>query len=106
MGRSAACLTLLHRASLGSHTKRIMNISSLHKATWLGATVVAAGLLGAAGCSSSSSSSPGASASATPANKTPSVRQIAFGSTLRHTFKQNGTGATTTGSLTQPDDIV
>ena len=82
-----------------------MNISSLHKAIWLGATVVAAGLLGTAGCSSSSSSSPSASAS-TSAPKTLTVKQIAFGTTLKHTFKLNGTGAATTGSLTQPDDIV
>ena len=83
-----------------------MNISSLHKATWLGATVVAAGLLGMAGCSSSSSSSPSANASASPASKSIAVRQIAFGTTLKHSFQPNGTGATITGSLTQPDDIV
>jgi hypothetical protein len=34
------------------------------------------------------------------------VKQIAFGSTLKHSFQPNGTGATITGSLTQPDDIV
>jgi hypothetical protein len=34
------------------------------------------------------------------------VRQIAFGTTLKHSFQPNGTGATITGSLTQPDDIV
>src|SRR5215469_11333539 len=105
MLRSPARLTLLRRTSPGSHTKRIMTNSSLHKATWLGVTVVAAGLLGMAGCSSSSSSSPSANASASPANKSIAVRQIAFGTTLKHSFQPNGTGATITGSLTQPDDI-
>jgi hypothetical protein len=78
----------------------------------LGVTVVAAGLLGTAGCSSSSSSSttssPSASASST-ASATPTgltVKQLDFGTTLKHTFQQNGTGATTTEHLTQPDDIV
>jgi hypothetical protein len=70
----------------------------------MGATVVAAGLLGAAGCSSSGSSTPSASASSS-APKTLTVKQIAFGETLKHTFKLNGTGAATTGRLTQPDDI-
>jgi hypothetical protein len=82
-----------------------VKIFSLRTATWLGATVVAAGLLGAAGCSSSGSSSPSASTSSSPASKTLTVKQIAFGETLKHSFKLNGTGATTTGRLTQPDDI-
>jgi hypothetical protein len=81
-----------------------MNIFSLRTATWLGATVVVAGLLGMAGCSSSSSSSPNASAS-TPSGAL-TVRQIAYGTTLKHTFLPNGKGAAITGSLTQPDDIV
>jgi hypothetical protein len=82
-----------------------VEIFSLRAAAWLGATVVAAGLLGAAGCSSSSSSSPSASTSSSAASKTLTVKQIAFGETLKHSFKLNGTGATTTGRLTQPDDI-
>jgi hypothetical protein len=79
-----------------------MKIFSLRTATWLGATVVAAGLLGTAGCSSSSSSS--ASASASP--KTLTVKQIVLGETLKHSFQPNGKGAAITGRLTQPDDIV
>ena len=81
-----------------------MNIFSLRTATWLGATVVAAVLLSTAGCSSSSSSSSTASASAS--NKTLTVRQIALGTTLKHSFQPGGTGAVRTEHLTQPDDIV
>jgi hypothetical protein len=83
-----------------------VNTFSLRTATWLGATVIAVGLLGTAGCSSSSSSSPNASASASTSPKTLSVKQIDFGETLKHSFQPGGTGAATTGALTQPDDIV
>jgi hypothetical protein len=83
-----------------------VKIFSLRAATRLGVTVVAAGLLGTAGCSSSSSGSPSASSSASASSKTLTVKQIAFGETLKHSFKLNGTGAATTGRLTQPDDIV
>jgi hypothetical protein len=83
-----------------------VNIFSLRTATWLGATVVAAVLLGTAGCSSSSTSSSTASASASASNKTLTVRQIAFGTTLKHSFQPGGTGAVRTEHLTQPDDIV
>jgi len=85
-----------------------VNIFSVRTATWLGATVVAAVLLGTAGCSSSStnSSSSTASASASASNKTLTVRQIAFGTTLKHSFQPGGTGAGRTEHLTQPDDIV
>jgi hypothetical protein len=79
-----------------------VNIFSLRTATWLGATVAAAGLLGTAGCSSSSTSAP--SASASPPSKNLAVKQIAFGSTLKHSYQLNG--ATQTASLSQPDDIV
>jgi hypothetical protein len=84
-----------------------VKIFSLRTATCLGATVTAASLLGTAGCSSSSttSSSPSASPS-TSAPKQLTVKQIAFGTTLKHSFQPNGTGASTTGSLSQPDDIV
>jgi hypothetical protein len=82
----------------------LVNTFSLRTATRLGATIVAAGLLGTAGCSSSSSSSPGASASAS--GKTLTVKQIAFGTTLKHSFRPGGKGAQTTEHLTQPDDIV
>jgi hypothetical protein len=102
MNRSSARLAPLRRASLRSHTNSLVNTLSLRTATWLGATVVAAGLLGTAGCSSSSSTSSPASPSAP---KTLTVKQIALGETLKHTFKPNGTGAATTGQLTQPDDI-
>jgi len=83
-----------------------VNIFSLRTATWLGATVVAAVLLSTAGCSSSSSSSSTASASASASNKTLTVRQIALGTTLKHSFQPGGTGAVRTEHLTQPDDIV
>src|SRR5215471_14461811 len=106
MLRSPARLTLLRRTSPGPHTSRFVKIFSLRTATWLGVTVVAAGLLGTAGCSSSSTSSPSASPSASAPSKTLAVKEIAFGETLKHSFKPNGTGATTTGRLTQPDDIV
>jgi hypothetical protein len=79
-----------------------VNTLSLRTATWLGATVVAADLLGTAGCSSSGSSS----ASASAPSKTLTVKQIAFGTTLKHTFQPGGKGAPRTEHLIQPDDIV
>jgi hypothetical protein len=63
----------------------------LRTATWLGAAVVVAGLLGMAGCASSSSTSSGASPSASAPAGTLTVKQIVFGSTLK---------------FSQPDDIV
>jgi hypothetical protein len=81
-----------------------VKIFSLHTATWLGATVVAAGLLGTAGCSSSSS--PSASSSTGASSKTLAVKQIALGETLKHSFQPNGKGAARTEHLIQPDDIV
>jgi len=64
---------------------------NLRTATWLGAAVVVAGLLGMAGCSSSSSTSSSASPSASAPTGTLTVKQIVFGSTLK---------------FSQPDDIV
>ena len=82
-----------------------MNIFSLRTATWLGVTVVTAGLLGAAGCSSSSS--PSANASPSPsAPKVLTVKQIVFGDLIHHSFMPNGTGTAKTEHLQQPDDIV
>jgi hypothetical protein len=78
-----------------------VNIFSLRTATWLGVTVVAAGLLGTAGCSSSST--PTASATASP--KTFTVKQLILGETMKHSFQPNGTGAMQTEHLVQPDDI-
>ena len=85
-----------------------MNIFSLRTATWLGATALAAGLLGAAGCSSSSSGSGSgsASASASASGKTLTVKQIAFGTLLKHSFQPGGKGAARTEHLVQPDDVV
>jgi hypothetical protein len=102
MDRSPARLAPLRRASLRSPTNSLVNTLSLRTATWLGATVVAAGLLGTAGCSSSGSSS----ASASAPSKTLTVKQIAFGTTLKHTFQPGGKGAPKTEHLIQPDDIV
>jgi hypothetical protein len=79
-----------------------VNIFSLRTATWLGTTVVVAGLLGAAGCSSSSSPS----ASASGSSKTLTVKQIAFGTLLKHSYRPGGKGAVRTEHLIQPDDIV
>ena len=106
MGRSPVRLTLLRPASLGSHTNSFVNTFSLRTATWLGGTVIAAGLLGAAGCSSSGSGSGSASASPSASSKTLTVKQIAFGTTLKHSFQPGGKGTTSTEHLTQPDDIV
>ena len=96
--------------------ERLVNVFSLRKTVRLSAMVVAAGLLGAAGCSSSSStttssSSPSsASASASASVTTPvgtlTVKQLIEATTLKHSFQPGGTGATTTEHLTQPDDIV
>jgi hypothetical protein len=91
-----------------------VNIYSLRRASWLGAAVVAAGVLGVAGCSSSSSttsssyspSAAGSSPSAGASSTGLTVKQIAFGTTLHHSFQQNGKGAAATESLSQPDDIV
>lgn len=85
-----------------------MNTFSLRTATWLGATVVAAGLLGTTGCSSSSSESASASAraSASASSNTLTVKQIVFGTTLKHSYQPDGKGAVGRESLSQPDDIV
>jgi len=69
----------------------------------MGATVVAAGLLGMAGCSSSSS--PSASPSPTGPPKVLTSHQIVFGELLKHSFQPGGTGAMQTERLSQPDDI-
>ena len=82
--------------------ERFVNILGRGKAVRLGAAVVAAGLLGAAGCSSSSttstssaaSSSAPASASASPSVNGLSVKQLAFGDTMKHSFQPGGTGTT------------
>ena len=99
-------LTPLRPASLGSHTNSFVNTFSLRTATWLGGTVIAAGLLGAAGCSSSGSGSGSASASPSSSSKTLAVKQIVLGLTLKHSYQLNGKGAAKTEHLTQPDDIV
>src|SRR5258708_4211891 len=110
MSRSPARRTLLRRALLGPHTNRLLNIFSLRTATWLGDTIVATGLLGAAGCSSSGSSSSSAStsrsASPSASNNTLSLKQIVLGTTLKHSYQINGKGAAKTESLAQPDDLV
>lgn len=79
---------------------------SLRTATWPGATVVAAGLLGTAGCSSSSSASAGARSSAGASGSTLTVKQLVLATTLKHSYQRDGKGAAKTESLTQPDDIV
>ena len=95
-----------------------MNTFSVRTATRLGVAVVAVGLLGTSGCSGSSSSSSStsssspssasasATSSATGSSSALSVKQIDFGTTLKHSFQPNGTGATKSGALSQPDDIV
>ena len=92
-----------------------MNIFSLRTATWLSVTVVAAGLVATAGCSSTSSSSTStsstsgsssASASAGASSHALTVKQIVLAATLKHSYQPNGKGAAKTESLTQPDDIV
>jgi hypothetical protein len=91
-----------------------MKIFSLRAAFRLGAMVVAACLLGTAGCSSSSSSSSSSSAatsasasnSASTSSNSFAIKQIILGTTLHHSFQPNGTGAAITGRLSQPDDIV
>jgi hypothetical protein len=87
-----------------------MNIYKFSRTTGLGAAVVAAGLLVTAGCSSSGSGtgsgSGSGSASPSAASKTLSVKQIVFGTTLKHSYQPNGKGAAKTEHLTQPDDIV
>jgi hypothetical protein len=83
-----------------------VNTFNLRTATWLGTTVVAAGLLGIAGCSSSGSGSASGSASPSASSKTLSVKQIAFGTVLKHSFQPGGKGTARTEHLTQPDDIV
>jgi hypothetical protein len=104
MGRSPVRLTPLCHVSLGSLRNSLVNIFSLRTATWLGATVVAAALLGTAGCSSSGAGAGSASASAS--NSTFTVKQIVLATTLKHSYQPGGTGAARTEHLTQPDDIV
>jgi len=83
-----------------------MDTFSLRAATWLGVTVAAAGLLGTAGCTSSGSSSPSASPSVGASSKGLAVREIAFGTLLKHSFRPGGKGTARTEHLIQPDDIV
>src|SRR5260370_32166556 len=90
----------------------------MRTATWLSVTAGQAGLAATAGCSSSSSSSSStssssagsasatASASASAPANTFAVKQIVLGTTLTHSFQPNGTGATKTEGLSQPDDLV
>jgi hypothetical protein len=59
-----------------------------------------------AGCSSSGSGSGSGSASPSASNKALAVKQIVFGTTLKHSFQPNGKSAAKTEHLTQPDDIV
>ena len=67
----------------------------------LGVGLAAAGLLATAGCSSSGSPN----ASSTPTSHTLTVKQIAFGTLLKHQFQPNGKGTAITGGLSKPDDI-
>jgi hypothetical protein len=113
---------VLRPGSLGWLTDGLVNTFSLRTATRLGATVVAAGLLGTAGCSSSSSSSSSSSnsnsaspsnpasatagASASASSGALAVKQIVLATTLKHSYQPNGKGATKTESLSQPDDLV
>jgi hypothetical protein len=83
-----------------------MNVYSFCKATWLGAAIMTASLLGAAGCTSSGSSSPSASATPAASNTTLTAKQIVLGTTLKHSYQPNGKGAAHTEQLAQPDDIV
>ena len=93
-----------------------MNIFSLCTASRLGVTVVAAGLVATAGCTSISSSSTSTSTSSVPvALRAPApaplvttltVKQIVLATTLKHSYQPDGKGAAKTESLTQPDDIV
>ncbi|HEY0938075.1 MAG TPA: hypothetical protein VGD91_30570 [Trebonia sp.] len=106
-----------------------MKIFSPRISTRLGAALAAAGLLAIAGCTSSGSSSsstassspaspgsasapaaasagsPSSASAAVPAG-TLSVKQLAYATTLKHSFQPNGKGAVKTESLSQPDDIV
>jgi hypothetical protein len=80
-----------------------VNIFSMRSATRLGAVLVAAGALATAGCSSSSST-PSASSSSTagaPAASGPSVKQLVFGSSIKHLSKSSGKKE----SLSKPDDL-
>lgn len=79
-----------------------MTIFSRHATRWLAAAAVTLGAAGTAGALAAS----GASASVATAKPAPlTVRQIAFGNELHHTFKMNGTGAATTEALSSVDDI-
>jgi hypothetical protein len=94
--------------------KSSVNIFSLRTGTRLSVTVVAAGLVATAGCSStstststsSSSSSASASASVGASSHALTVKQIVLAATLKHSYQPDGKGAVKTESLTQPDDIV
>ena len=92
-----------------------MNIFSLRTGTRLSVTVVAAGLVATAGCSSTStststsstsSSSSSASASVGASSHALTVKQIVLAATLKHSYQPDGKRAARTESLTQPDDIV
>lgn len=69
----------------------------------LAAVVVTAGAAGTMGALALSGGSASAAATARPS--TLSVRQIAFGAKLHHTFRVNGTGAERSEALFNPDDL-
>jgi len=88
-----------------------VNIYSLRRTTWLSVTVVAAGLAATTGCSSSGTSASTSTSTTSPPSASASsnaltVKEIAFGTTLKHSYQPGGKGAARTEPLTQPDDIV
>jgi hypothetical protein len=83
-----------------------VNIYKNRRNTRLGAAAVAASLLTTAGCSSSGSGSGSGSARPSSSSNVLAVKQIVFGTTLKHSYQPNGKGAAKTEHLTQPDDIV
>jgi hypothetical protein len=72
------------------------------QARWVAAAIVAAGAVGISGAFALSSASAGVRAPQ-PAGLT--VKQIALGARLHHTFRPGGTGAAKTEALAAPDDI-
>jgi len=82
-----------------------MAFFSKHATRWAAAAIAATGAVGMTGALPLASAQASAATASAAKPGTLTVRQIAFGSKLRHKFQANGKGAWHTEALSSPDDI-
>jgi hypothetical protein len=89
-----------------------MTLFSRHAARWLAAAVVTAGVVGTSGAlaltsAAASTTKAGAAKEGATASApgTLTVKRIAFGAKLSHTYQANGAGPMVSEPLTGPDDL-